>query len=192
MNKRLSLILTRFSLLLGLACFAPITSALSTDKDQDIEIESNSAMLDDIKNISIYTGNVTVDQGSMRITGNKMTVYYHENNDLERIVVEGQPAKFRQLPDNSSVYDEAESLVIEFHQFENLIILIDKAFVNQAGTLLTGDRIEYDTVASRIKADRTRTTIQTGQGAGSEKQDNRVKVIIPKKKTDNSGTAPDK
>ncbi len=192
MNKRLSFILTRFSLLLGFACFAPITSALSTDKDQNIEIESNSAMLDDIKNISIYTGNVTVDQGSMRITGNKMTVYYHENNDLERIVVEGQPAKFRQLPDNNSVYDEAESLVIEFHQFVNLIILIDKAFVNQAGTLLTGDRIEYDTVASRIKADRTQATKKTGQGAGSEKQDNRVKLIIPKKKTDNPGTATDK
>ena len=145
-------------------------------------------MLDDKKNISIYSGNVTVDQGSMRITGNKMTVYYHENSDLERIVVEGKPAKFRQLPDNSNIYDEAESLVIEFHQFENLIILIDKAFVNQAGTRLTGDRIEYDTVASRIKADRTRTTEQAGQGTGPEKQDNRVKLIIPKKKTDNPDT----
>ena len=184
MNKRLSLVLTKFSLVLGLAFLALVASALSTDKDQNIEIKSDTAMLDDIKNISIYSGNVILDQGSMRITGDRMTVYFLENNDLERIEVEGQPAKFRQLPDNSSVYNEAEALIMEFHQPENLIILIDKAFVNHAGTRLAGDRIEYDTVASRIKANRTRVRNQPGQDNKSENQDNRVKLIVPKKKPD--------
>lgn len=177
MNTRLSHKLTVFKLGLALACAAPAAWPLSTDKDQDIEIESDTAYLDDTKNISIYDGNVIVVQGSMRITGDKMTVHYTDDNSLEKIIVEGQPATFRQLPDDSAVYDEAEALVMEYHENRNLIVLDDQARVNQGDQRLIADHIEYDTELSQVRANSNRAS-----GGESSDQDSRVKLIIPGRK----------
>ena len=155
-------------------------SALSTDKDQDIEIESDSAYLDDTKNMSVYIGNVVVVQGSMRITGDKMTIYYTEANDLDKIIVEGKPATFRQLPDNSTIHDEAEALVMEYYEQKNLIVLVDKARVKQGDRRLIADHVEYDTSLSQVRANSNDTTTGTGSG----KEDTRVKLIIPARKND--------
>lgn len=151
--------------------------ALSTDKDQDIEIESNSAYLDDTKNVSIYTGNVIVIQGSMRITGDKMTIYYTDTNELDKIIVEGKPATFRQLPDNSTVHDEAEALVMEYYESRNLIVLNDKARVKQGDRRLIADHVEYDTTLSQVRANSNESAAGTGEA------DTRVKLIIPAQKS---------
>lgn len=154
--------------------------ALSTDKDQDIEIESDSAYLDDTKNLSVYTGNVQVVQGSMRITGDKMTIYYTEANELDKIIVEGQPATFRQLPDNSTLHDEAEALVMEYYEQKNLIVLAEKARVKQGDRRLIADHVEYDTRLSQVRANSNEVVGKPEAG----QQDTRVKLIIPARKND--------
>jgi lipopolysaccharide export system protein LptA len=148
---------------------------LTTDKNQDIEIESNTVYLDDTKNIGIYTGNVIIVQGSIRITGDKLTVFYTSENELEKIIVEGQPATFRQLPDNSTVYDEAEALVMEYHENENMIVLANKAVVKQGDRRLLAEHIEYDTELSQVRA-------KGGGPSSNVTEDNRVRLIIPGKK----------
>lgn len=155
--------------------YVPDASALSTDKNQDIEIESNSVYLDDTKNHGIYTGNVVVLQGSIRITGDELTVYYTDDNELEKIIINGQPATFRQLPDNSSVYDEAEALIMEYHENDSMIILSNKANVRQGDRRLIAEHIEYDTELSQVRA-------KGSQADNSIQEDARVRLIIPGKK----------
>jgi lipopolysaccharide export system protein LptA len=41
--------------------------ALSSDREQPINLEADAADIDDLKGISIYTGNVVLTQGSMVI-----------------------------------------------------------------------------------------------------------------------------
>lgn len=176
MNKLLLRNLTAYKLLLATIVFAPALSALSTDKNQDIEIESNSVYLDDTRNVGIYTGAVVVVQGSMRITGDKLTIFYTEENELEKIIVDGQPATFRQLPDDSKVYDEAEALVMEYREADNLIILTDKAQVKQGDRRLIAEHIEYDTEQSQVRAKGTAQQDDTSE-------DSRVRLIIPGKTT---------
>ncbi|MGH8121080.1 MAG: lipopolysaccharide transport periplasmic protein LptA [Gammaproteobacteria bacterium] len=159
--------------------------ALSTDKDQPIEIEADSAELDDKKGVTVYEGNVVVTQGSIRMTGDKMTVHYTGDNDLDRVFLNGRPATYRQLPDNSEVYDEAEAIQMEFYQANHLIVLISKARVKQQDVQFTGDRIEYDTVLSRIKARGVKQQIEPStEGGATAPEQGRVKIIIkpPKKK----------
>lgn len=179
MKRQLSHRLIRFKLCLLISFCTTALYALTTDKNQDIEIESNSAYLDDTKNLSVYTGNVEVVQGSMRITGDKMTIYYTAGNELDKIIMEGQPATFRQLPDNSTVYDEAEALTMEYYESRNLIVLIAKARVRQGDRRLTADHVEYDTELSQVRAN----SGETATGASTD-QDNRVKLIIPARKTE--------
>ena len=154
--------------------------ALSTDKDQPIEIEADSADLDDAKGITIYRGNVILIQGSVRMTGDTMTVYF-KDDELDTMIMEGKPARYRQLPDDSKIYDEAEALRMEYYELKNLVILIDKASFKQEGLSFSGNRIEYDTLHSRIKA---RGSVKQQAGSSSSgTSGERVKIILkPKKK----------
>ncbi|MEE9551971.1 MAG: lipopolysaccharide transport periplasmic protein LptA [Gammaproteobacteria bacterium] len=157
---------------------------MSTDKDKDIDIEANSAELDNNKGVTVYRGNVVVTQGSIRMTGDIMTVYFTEYEDLDTVIMEGKPATYKQLPDNSKIYDEAEALRMEYYELKSLIILIDNALVKQEGLRFGGNRIEYDTEHSRVKA---RGSIkQTVDGdTDTQSQDERVKITIKSKKKKN-------
>ena len=154
--------------------------ALSTDKDQPIEIEADSADLDDEKGVTIYRGNVILTQGSVRMTGDTITVYFTDR-ELDLLIMEGKPARYRQLPDDSEIYDEAEALRMEYYELKNLIVLIDKASFKQEGLNFSGNRIEYDTEHSRIKV-RGSVNQQNSSGSSGSSGD-RVKIILkPKKK----------
>lgn len=168
--------LTSFFLLIATALFYNVQCwALSTDKDQPIEIEADTAELDDQKGVTIYRGNVVVVQGSIRMTGDTMTVYYNEDKDLDTVVMEGVPATYRQLPDNSKIYDEAEALRMEYYETKSLIVLIDRAVVKQEGLRFSGSRIDYDTLNSKIKARGDTSEGKPGESSG------RVKITIQPK-----------
>ena len=160
--------------------------ALSTDKQQDIEIEADTAEMDDIKGITIYRGNVIVTQGSIRMTGHTMTVYFDDNDDMELVIMQGNPATYRQLPDDSDIYDEAEALQMEYYALKDFVILIDKAVVTQEDSKMSGSRIEYDTVLSQVKAKGSTKTIKTQtDGETKKQQDGRVRITIKKNKNKN-------
>ena len=173
---------------LGMILALPV-HALSTDKDQPIEVEADTAELDDVKNVSIYRGNVIVTQGSIRMTGDVMTVYQTNSDDLDHLILEGKPATYKQLPDDSKVYDEAQALRMEYHEIKNKVILIDQAVVTQEGLRFSGDRIDYDTELSKVKAWSKPPEATAGAETPEAPPRERVKIIIKKK--DKSSDVPE-
>ena len=179
--SRLNLSLLMGLGLLGLALAGPVM-ALSTDREQDMQVEADSAELDGIEGISIYRGNVVVTQGSMRITGHTLTVHFNDGGDIELAIMNGSPATYRQLPDGAADYDEARARKMEYYPQKDSVMLIERAWVkNPDGSTMTGNRIEYDTAQSRVKA-RGGAAPATAGGSG-EDAGGRVKIIIKKKKT---------
>src|SRR5690554_3409506 len=83
------------ALLTGIA--APAV-AQSSDSSQPIRIQADSATLDDRKNVAIYTGNVIITQGSMRLTGARVTLTLDNAGEVQKLVSNGSPATFRQTP----------------------------------------------------------------------------------------------
>ncbi len=144
--------------------------ALSSDSDQPLEIEADAAELDDIRGVIIYRGNVIVTQGSMRLYGDTMTIYYADDQKLKTIFMEGNPACFRQRPDNRDKDVEAEALRMEYHAPQKLIVLIEEATVIQGRDRFSGNRIEYDTEGGVVRARKS--------ASGKE----RVKMVIQPKK----------
>ncbi|MFT7458795.1 MAG: lipopolysaccharide transport protein LptA, partial [Planctomycetota bacterium] len=121
-------------------------------------------------------------QGTIYMTGDKMTVYYTDEDEMDHLIMQGRPATYKQLPDESSVYDYAEALTMEYYELKEYVILIDDALVTQEGLRFSGDRIEYDTKLSQVKAWSNKTAIDPDTSkAGPEKKE-RVKIIIKKKK----------
>ncbi|MEX0951590.1 MAG: lipopolysaccharide transport periplasmic protein LptA [Gammaproteobacteria bacterium] len=168
------------------AFISPSLWALSSDSDQPMEIEADSAELDDQKRVTIYRGDVVVNQGSLHMTGDVMTVYYDENQELDHAVMEGDLAYYRQMPDDSDVYDEAWARRMEHHGNKGRIILINDAKVVQDGLQFTGKRIDYDTINSRVLAHSTLDKDSAGDTPDTGRQ--RVRVIISPKK--GAGNAP--
>ena len=133
MKKRPLTLRRAVNLVIGLLCLLGSLAAfpLSTDKDQPIEVEADEAELDDLNNVSIYRGNVVVRQGSIHMTGDVMTVYSKGGDELDHIIIEGNPATYKQLPDNSKVHDQAKALRMEYYELKNLVVLIRDAWVKQ-------------------------------------------------------------
>lgn len=159
--------------------------ALSSDSDKPMEIVADNAELDDQKGTTVYRGDVEVTQGTLFMSGHTLTVYYDENKELERAILEGDRAYYKQLPDDSDVYDEAWARRMERYFNDGMIILIEDAKVVQEDVTFTGRRIEYDTVNSRVVAKST----PEGEDAPvtEEGEDGRVRVIISPKKQSGDG-----
>ena len=65
--------------------------ALPEDAQQPINIHADSAELDQNKNIAIYHGSVKMEQGTMLVTGDKMTIEL-EDQQVVRIIAESPVA----------------------------------------------------------------------------------------------------
>lgn len=165
-------------LLLGL--LPTVATALSTDSEQPIEIEADFAELDDEEGTTIYIGNVIVIQGSIRMTGDRLRVNFTAERELKDAYMEGRPATFKQTPDRGEDV-EGEALTIEYHAFQNMLYLIEKAKVTQGERMTQGHRINYDTERSIV-------TVRSSRADKADKDDTpkadsgRVRIIIPPKK----------
>ena len=134
-----STILRNIIFLCASLLFATNTWALSTDKDQPIEIEADNADLDNEKGVTIYRGNVVLTQGTVRMTGDTMTVYF-KDDELDTLIMEGKPARYRQLPDDSGIYAAAETLRMEYYELKSLVILIHTASFTRECASFSGNR----------------------------------------------------
>lgn len=167
-------------LLLSLAASLGSTTAwaLPTDREQPIRVQADSAELDDKQGVAVYKGDVVVTQGSMKLTGNTVTLKQNKNGDIEVVTSVGKPAYFEQKPAPDKEITKAYGLTIQYFVAQNRVILIDQAKVIQEGNTFEGEKVVYDTERQIVNAGRaTGTPVTTPRP--------RIDMVIqPKKKQD--------
>ncbi len=145
---------------------------LSSDRNKPLEIEADSAEMDDSLGNAVYRGNVVAIQGSMRITGDVLTIKYTPGHEIQEVLVEGNPAHFKQKLDGSEEEAKGEAMKMEYHVTQNLLYLIEKAKVTQRRQIYLGHKMSYDTERSFL-------TIKKGaDGEAGANENRRVKTII--------------
>ncbi len=143
--------------------------ALTTDKDQPIELEANSVEIDDRTGISVYQGNVVIRQGSIRITAEEVTVYQKDKR-TDKIHAVGRPVTYQQVTDDGKEVN-GRALQAEYHTRSDLLYLIGDALLTQGQDSFASDRITYDRKKALVKA------------GASAKGKERVRITIdPKRK----------
>jgi lipopolysaccharide export system protein LptA len=155
--------------------------ALATDKDQPIEIEADYAELRKTERQTIYSGNVIVTQGSIRMWGDKLTVFYDENDELKDAILDGKPAHFKQRPDGRDEDFEGEALRMEYHAQDERLHLINDAKLTQGKMKFSGPLIVYDTKNSVLTGQGRAKTTADGKAEGEKPAGGRVRMIIPPK-----------
>lgn len=142
-------------LLLVVAAWPSAAGALSTDREQPVRIDANSASLDHQKQVATYQGDVVIVQGSLRISGELVTMHFDESYDLLTLVAEGEPARFEQQPDEGPM-QKGEAARIEYRVEDGAMVFAGSAQIAQGEFHLQAERIDYDSVTGNI------------QGAGAE------------------------
>ncbi|MEE8379825.1 MAG: lipopolysaccharide transport periplasmic protein LptA, partial [Gammaproteobacteria bacterium] len=120
----------------------PLAIASTEDTKQPITIESDRAVLDERKQISIYTGNVILKQGGVEVKANTITVYAKEGR-LHRVVAEGDPVHYQQQQKDSEDI-RGVSQRMEYETETNRVQLLGDAELWQGGNRFIGKRIQYD------------------------------------------------
>ncbi len=126
--------------------------ALKDDSQQPILIEANDVEVREANAISVYVGNVQVDQGSMRLLADHVTVYHRENRQPRFLIALGAPAHYRQQLDDGQGEVEAFAKRMEYDADKDELVLIGEGLLIQGTDRLASDRIIYDRAHQQFRA----------------------------------------
>jgi lipopolysaccharide export system protein LptA len=173
---------------LGIAASLLLTTftavwALDTDQNQVMHVLSDSATYNRDDHTITYEGKVQGSQGSAKLDGDKLVVYQMttsqpgDNNNIEKIIVYGNPAHYSTLPNPDKARLFVEALKITYDPQKKTVLLEGHARVNQEGNIFTGPHIWYDMVngvvhsTSTNNQERTEMIIQPQQPATKKTYD---------------------
>ncbi len=162
---------------LGAALGSASAFALPHDRDQQIRIRADQAHLDDKQGVATYTGDVVITQGSMMIKGNTVTITRTASGDIDVVTSVGNLAYFEQQqsaakPDKMKGW----AVTIQYQAQKEMVILTDRAKVENEGNTTEGEKIVYN----------TQTQVATaGRGGNVTTPRQRIDMVIqPKKKAE--------
>lgn len=165
------------------ACLVITTSGLqakTSDNDQPLHIEADSVEIHEQQGFSIYKGNVSITRGSMLINGELIHIH-SKQGVLEKIRVEGTPAKFHQLNDLDEEIS-AQCQQMEYQANNGILTLNKDAILVQNKNRFSSEQIIYDT---------RKDIVQAGNNSQQNSdQPQRVTITIhPEKNKDNNKKA---
>jgi len=141
MNNKIKSIFSLF--LVTLSIVSQYAFALTDDSSQPINIQADSAEINDATGISTYRGNVTITQGSTVLTGD-IVILETANKKVQKIISEGNLSTYKQTTDDGKkINAEAEKMVYSIT--DNKIVLTTNAKLTEAGNTFASDKITFYT-----------------------------------------------
>ena len=153
-----------------------LAHALPSDSEQPINIQADSAEMDDKRGVAIYRGGVIITQGTLKITGDTVTITLDSAGDIDVFTSVGKPAYYEQLPATDKELVQAYGLTIQYFAGTDKIVITDQAKVIQQGNTFRGEKIIYDTKKEIVTAGRGK------QGTITQPSPRINMVIQPKNK----------
>lgn len=154
----------------------PVTShALSSDREQPINIKADTVEIDSKSSLAVYHGNVEVRQGTLHIKGTRLVIEWL-NDKVKMITVTGRPAHYRQRPDNQSEDITASANRLQIHPELDLVRMEHNARITRGDSVFTGNIIEYNSKHNTIRAKGNAAT-----GAGTGRVKDRIHMTIQPK-----------
>lgn len=155
-------LLTFTSLSLGLTTPA---FAIPSDRNQAISLEADRATFNEKTGITTYTGNVVIQQGTLKIQANSIVANLNQQSQIKNVTAQGAPAKFQQQMDTKGGLAKGEAKKIIYNAETGILSLSGGAFLSQNGATFRGENLTYSMNKGDIEA--------TGGSNG------RIKIVIP-------------
>ncbi|MFC3873749.1 lipopolysaccharide transport periplasmic protein LptA [Neisseria musculi] len=154
---------------LALMAAAPCAFALESDRRQPIQIEADQGSLDQANQVTTFSGNVIIKQGTLNISAGSVRVSRNSKGE-QQMNAAGSPVRFSQTLDDGKGIVKGRADNIDYSSATNIVKLTGNARVERGGDVAEGAVITYN----------TRTEIYTVQGskAAGGKSGKRVTVVI--------------
>lgn len=166
---------------LGSLMYSQMALALDSDRGQMLEIQADTAELDENKGTAIYRGSVELSQGSLLIKAHTLTIYNSEAG-VSKVVAEGEPAKYSQVIEENKDPVHAHAMEITYFPADEKLVLSKNAKLIQGGSLFEGNKIDYDIQKQLLTADggtKTETQSDDPNNTSVNQSSGRVKMILP-------------
>ena len=168
------------------AAFVSPVFALATDREQPIEVHADQFNGDEVKQTAVYSGNVSVDQGSMNLLGARLELRITPKG-YRQATITGSPARFKQQRDpnpktpNIDEWVHAQASRIVYDEETYTVTLTGGAKLSrtengQQKDMTQGEKIVYDMRFARSSVD--------GGVVGGKRQ--RVTTIIAPRSNKNA------
>ncbi|MBX9872668.1 MAG: lipopolysaccharide transport periplasmic protein LptA [Burkholderiaceae bacterium] len=161
----------------GLA-LASAVHAEKGDRQQPMNVEADALRYDDLKQVSIFTGNVVLTRGTIVIKGARIEVRQDPQGYQFGVVTaaEGKRATFRQKRDGEDEFVEGESETIEYDGRADVFKLIKNAQLRrlrgtQVSDVVTGNVIQYNSLTDVF-------TVDGGSQQGTPQGGGRVRATL--------------
>ncbi|MDB5965257.1 MAG: lptA [Polaromonas sp.] len=164
--------------------------AENADRDKPMNAEADALRYDDLKQTSVFTGNVVITKGSTIIRGERVDVSQDPEGYQQAIVIApaGKLAYYRKKRDGLDEFIEGEGERIEYDSRPDVVKFIRRAVLRRykGATLAdetTGAQINYDNVTDVF-------TVDSGaQNKTAANPSGRVRALLSPR-TPASGAAP--
>lgn len=192
MKQRLSPLL----LAAALAAFAGLAQAEKADSTKPMNIEADALRHDELKQTSVFTGNVVMTKGTIVLRGAQLDVRQDPEGFQYGVVTAeaGKRAFFRQkrdtVPGQPEEFVEGEGEVIEYDGKADLVKFIRRGELRryrggQLSDEITGSIIVYNNLTDVFTVDGQKTS--GGQPSSTAGQGGRVRAVLaPKEGTPGS------
>jgi lipopolysaccharide export system protein LptA len=141
-----------------LAAFLTNGYALDTDKNEAIHVDADNALFTQQTHKGIYTGNVTLVQGTTNLTAHKAMTLGNEKNNLILAEAYGngkeQAHYWTKTAVDKPVF-HAYADTIRYYPEKHYIELIGHAKVMQGDNVLTAPMVRYDTLTQEMVSQKT-------------------------------------
>lgn len=150
-------------------------AALTLDRSAPISIEADTAVIDEPAGSAVYSGNVMLKQGGMRLQAGTLVLHVKDGR-AHKAVATGKPVKLDQAATADTEATHAEARQITFLIAEDRMVLEHQARLTQGERLFQGAHIDYDVTRRRVMA----------SGGGSS----RVLLVLPGSNDTGAGDEP--
>ena len=126
-----------------LSLWAPACFAERADRDKPVHLESDQVLMDDAQQVSTFTGNVKLTQGTMLIRGDKIVVK-QDKEGFKHGTAYGNTASFRQKREGLDEYVEGYGERIEYDTRTETVDFYMQARVVRQLDEVRGEHITYN------------------------------------------------
>ena len=162
--------------------FSTNALAEAADRDKPINLEADSVKVDDAKQISTYSGNVILTQGTLIIRADKLIVR-EDSAGFQHSTSTGNPTTFKQKREGKNEYMEGSAQRIEYDGRMDKVQLYTKAWVKRGEDIVHGEYISYDANAEYAEV------IGGAKSADGTTTSGRVRAIIQHKNKKAAGAS---
>jgi lipopolysaccharide export system protein LptA len=115
-----------------------------------ISIQADNAIINNIKQLTIYTGNVRLVRNDMIIMADNIIIQTLDSTKKHYKIIANDSENLAKFNKSGESYIKAEAQQIIYNTTDNLLNLIGNATIVRQGSELSGENIIYDTTNDKI------------------------------------------